>query len=53
MRRAIALSAAGLDGTSPNPLVECVLIGLVGQIVGEAITSEKARPAMTRSTNWA
>jgi diaminohydroxyphosphoribosylaminopyrimidine deaminase / 5-amino-6-(5-phosphoribosylamino)uracil reductase len=35
MRRAIAVSAAGLGGTSPNPPVGCVLIGADGQIAGE------------------
>ena len=35
MRRAIALSAAGLGTTSPNPPVGCVLLGPGGEIVGE------------------
>ncbi len=35
MRRAIALAAAGLGTTSPNPPVGCVLLDLEDQIVGE------------------
>jgi pyrimidine deaminase RibD-like protein len=35
MRRAIALSAAGLGTTSPNPPVGCVLLDTRGRIVGE------------------
>jgi diaminohydroxyphosphoribosylaminopyrimidine deaminase/5-amino-6-(5-phosphoribosylamino)uracil reductase len=35
MRRAIAVSAAGLGTTSPNPPVGCVVLGAHGQIVAE------------------
>jgi diaminohydroxyphosphoribosylaminopyrimidine deaminase / 5-amino-6-(5-phosphoribosylamino)uracil reductase len=41
MRRAIALSAAGLGATSPNPPVGCVLLGPVGRIVGEGYHERK------------
>jgi diaminohydroxyphosphoribosylaminopyrimidine deaminase/5-amino-6-(5-phosphoribosylamino)uracil reductase len=35
MRRAIALSAAGIGTTSPNPPVGCVVLGPDGRVVGE------------------
>jgi len=41
MRRAIALSAAGLGTTSPNPPVGCVLLGPSGRIVGEGYHERK------------
>ena len=41
MRRAIALSAAGLGTTSPNPPVGCVLLGQGGEIVGEGYHQRK------------
>jgi diaminohydroxyphosphoribosylaminopyrimidine deaminase / 5-amino-6-(5-phosphoribosylamino)uracil reductase len=41
MRRAIALSAAGLGRTSPNPPVGCVLLGSGGGIVGEGYHERK------------
>jgi diaminohydroxyphosphoribosylaminopyrimidine deaminase/5-amino-6-(5-phosphoribosylamino)uracil reductase len=41
MRRAIALSAAGLGTTSPNPPVGCVLIGSGGQAIGEGYHEHK------------
>ncbi len=41
MRRAIALSAAGLGATSPNPPVGCVLLGPSDQIVGEGYHERK------------
>jgi diaminohydroxyphosphoribosylaminopyrimidine deaminase/5-amino-6-(5-phosphoribosylamino)uracil reductase len=41
MRRAIALSAAGLGTTSPNPPVGCILLSPVGQIVGEGYHERK------------
>jgi diaminohydroxyphosphoribosylaminopyrimidine deaminase/5-amino-6-(5-phosphoribosylamino)uracil reductase len=41
MRRAIALSAAGLGTTSPNPPVGCVLLGPAGWIVGEGYHERK------------
>src|SRR6266699_2194364 len=44
MRRAIALSAAGLGTTSPNPPVGCVLLDLAGQIIGEGYHERKGEP---------
>jgi diaminohydroxyphosphoribosylaminopyrimidine deaminase/5-amino-6-(5-phosphoribosylamino)uracil reductase len=44
MRRAIALSAAGLGTTSPNPPVGCVLLDPAGQIVGEGYHERKGEP---------
>jgi len=41
MRRAIALSAAGIGTTSPNPPVGCVLLSPVGRIVGEGYHERK------------
>jgi diaminohydroxyphosphoribosylaminopyrimidine deaminase/5-amino-6-(5-phosphoribosylamino)uracil reductase len=41
MRRAIALSAAGIGTTSPNPPVGCVLLGPGGRIVGEGYHERK------------
>jgi diaminohydroxyphosphoribosylaminopyrimidine deaminase/5-amino-6-(5-phosphoribosylamino)uracil reductase len=41
MRRAIALSAAGLGTTSPNPPVGCVLLSPAGRIVGEGYHERK------------
>jgi diaminohydroxyphosphoribosylaminopyrimidine deaminase/5-amino-6-(5-phosphoribosylamino)uracil reductase len=41
MRRAIALSAAGLGTTSPNPPVGCVLLGTGDRIVGEGYHQRK------------
>lgn len=41
MRRAIALSAAGLGTTSPNPPVGCVILDLRGRIVGEGYHERK------------
>jgi diaminohydroxyphosphoribosylaminopyrimidine deaminase / 5-amino-6-(5-phosphoribosylamino)uracil reductase len=41
MRRAIALSAAGLGTTSPNPPVGCVLLRSGGEIVGEGYHERK------------
>lgn len=41
MRRAIALSAAGLGTTSPNPPVGCVLLDADGQIAGEGYHERK------------
>jgi diaminohydroxyphosphoribosylaminopyrimidine deaminase/5-amino-6-(5-phosphoribosylamino)uracil reductase len=41
MRRAIALSAAGLGTTSPNPPVGCVLLTPAGQIAGEGYHQRK------------
>lgn len=41
MRRAIALSAAGLGTASPNPPVGCVLLSPAGRIVGEGYHERK------------
>jgi len=41
MRRAIALSAAGLGTTSPNPPVGCVMLDPGGRIVGEGYHERK------------
>jgi diaminohydroxyphosphoribosylaminopyrimidine deaminase/5-amino-6-(5-phosphoribosylamino)uracil reductase len=41
MRRAIAMSAAGLGTTSPNPPVGCVLLDAHGRIVGEGFHERK------------
>jgi diaminohydroxyphosphoribosylaminopyrimidine deaminase / 5-amino-6-(5-phosphoribosylamino)uracil reductase len=41
MRRAIAVSAAGLGTTSPNPPVGCVMIGADNQIIGEGYHERK------------
>jgi diaminohydroxyphosphoribosylaminopyrimidine deaminase / 5-amino-6-(5-phosphoribosylamino)uracil reductase len=41
MRRAIALSVAGLGATSPNPPVGCVLLSPGGRIVGEGYHERK------------
>src|SRR6266542_5975129 len=41
MRRAVAVSAAGLGCTSPNPPVGCVLLNGEGRIVGEGYHQRK------------
>ena len=41
MRRAIALSAAGLGTTSPNPPVGCVLLDPQDRIAGEGYRERK------------
>lgn len=41
MRRAIAISAAGLGTTSPNPPVGCVLIRPDGQVISEGYHERK------------
>jgi diaminohydroxyphosphoribosylaminopyrimidine deaminase / 5-amino-6-(5-phosphoribosylamino)uracil reductase len=41
MRRAIAISAAGLGTTSPNPPVGCILLDRQGRIVGEGFHERK------------
>lgn len=41
MRRAVAVSAAGLGCTSPNPPVGCVLLNAEGRIVGEGYHQRK------------
>ena len=41
MRRAIALSAAGLGTTSPNPPVGCVLLNPQDRIIGEGYHERK------------
>jgi diaminohydroxyphosphoribosylaminopyrimidine deaminase / 5-amino-6-(5-phosphoribosylamino)uracil reductase len=44
MRRAIALSAAGLGTTSPNPPVGCVLLNPQDRIIGEGYHERKGEP---------
>lgn len=44
MQRAIALSAAGLGTTSPNPPVGCVLLDYHNRIVGEGYHERKGEP---------
>jgi diaminohydroxyphosphoribosylaminopyrimidine deaminase / 5-amino-6-(5-phosphoribosylamino)uracil reductase len=41
MRRAIAISAAGLGETSPNPPVGCVLLDFEGRVIGEGYHERK------------
>ncbi len=41
MRRAVALSAAGLGTTSPNPPVGCVILSPQGALVGEGYHARK------------
>lgn len=41
MRRAIALSAFGLGGTSPNPPVGCVILDSSGQVAGQGYHQRK------------
>jgi diaminohydroxyphosphoribosylaminopyrimidine deaminase/5-amino-6-(5-phosphoribosylamino)uracil reductase len=41
MRRAVALSAAGLGTTSPNPPVGCVVLTSPGEVVGEGYHERK------------
>jgi diaminohydroxyphosphoribosylaminopyrimidine deaminase/5-amino-6-(5-phosphoribosylamino)uracil reductase len=41
MRRAIAISAAGIATTSPNPPVGCVVLGRDGVVVGEGFHVRK------------
>jgi diaminohydroxyphosphoribosylaminopyrimidine deaminase/5-amino-6-(5-phosphoribosylamino)uracil reductase len=43
MRRAIALSAAGLGATSPNPPVGCVILGAGNRVVGEGYHERKGQ----------
>jgi tRNA(Arg) A34 adenosine deaminase TadA len=47
MWRAIALAAAGLGTTSPNPPVGCVLLGPGNQIAAKAASRNSAGPAST------
>jgi diaminohydroxyphosphoribosylaminopyrimidine deaminase / 5-amino-6-(5-phosphoribosylamino)uracil reductase len=44
MRRAIALSAAGMGSTSPNPPVGCVILAPGGRIAGEGYHQRKGEP---------
>jgi diaminohydroxyphosphoribosylaminopyrimidine deaminase/5-amino-6-(5-phosphoribosylamino)uracil reductase len=41
MRRAIAVSAAGLGATSPNPPVGCVILDAEGQVIAEGYHERK------------
>src|ERR1700691_3992290 len=44
MRRAIALSAAGIPATSPNPPVGCVVLAQDGSVAGEGYHVRKGEP---------
>jgi diaminohydroxyphosphoribosylaminopyrimidine deaminase / 5-amino-6-(5-phosphoribosylamino)uracil reductase len=44
MQRAIALSAAGLGTTSPNPPVGCVLLGVDGGLIADGYHERKGEP---------
>lgn len=44
MRRAIALAAAQMGRTAPNPSVGCVIVNQAGQVVGEGATGDGGRP---------
>ncbi|MEN3538550.1 bifunctional diaminohydroxyphosphoribosylaminopyrimidine deaminase/5-amino-6-(5-phosphoribosylamino)uracil reductase RibD [Microbispora sp. ZYX-F-249] len=44
MRRAIALAARGLGGTSPNPVVGCVVLDSSGEIAGEGFHAYAGGP---------
>jgi len=44
MRRAIALAAAQLGRTAPNPSVGCVIVNHDGVVVGEGATGDGGRP---------
>ncbi|GIH59524.1 bifunctional diaminohydroxyphosphoribosylaminopyrimidine deaminase/5-amino-6-(5-phosphoribosylamino)uracil reductase RibD [Microbispora siamensis] len=44
MRRAIALAARGLGGTSPNPVVGCVILDPSGQVAGEGFHAYAGGP---------
>ncbi|MEV4297409.1 bifunctional diaminohydroxyphosphoribosylaminopyrimidine deaminase/5-amino-6-(5-phosphoribosylamino)uracil reductase RibD [Microbispora rosea] len=44
MRRAIALAARGLGGTSPNPVVGCVILDPSGEVVGEGFHAYAGGP---------
>ncbi len=41
MRRAIALSAAVVQPTSPNPVVGCVVLDAVGSVAGEGVSEPR------------
>ncbi|WP_239100955.1 bifunctional diaminohydroxyphosphoribosylaminopyrimidine deaminase/5-amino-6-(5-phosphoribosylamino)uracil reductase RibD [Microbispora amethystogenes] len=44
MRRAIALAARGLGGTSPNPVVGCVVLDPSGEVAGEGFHAYAGGP---------
>ncbi|GAA4580484.1 bifunctional diaminohydroxyphosphoribosylaminopyrimidine deaminase/5-amino-6-(5-phosphoribosylamino)uracil reductase RibD [Planotetraspora phitsanulokensis] len=44
MRRAIALAARGHGGTSPNPVVGCVVLDASGQVAGEGFHAYAGGP---------
>ncbi|WP_310741435.1 bifunctional diaminohydroxyphosphoribosylaminopyrimidine deaminase/5-amino-6-(5-phosphoribosylamino)uracil reductase RibD [Microbispora sp. H10670] len=44
MRRAIALAARGLGGTSPNPVVGCVVLDASGEVAGEGFHAYAGGP---------
>ncbi|WP_308169949.1 bifunctional diaminohydroxyphosphoribosylaminopyrimidine deaminase/5-amino-6-(5-phosphoribosylamino)uracil reductase RibD [Acrocarpospora catenulata] len=58
MRRAIALAAHGLGGTSPNPVVGCVVLDSSGNPVGEGYHARAGGPhaeihALRAAGDWA
>src|SRR5688572_29468713 len=44
MRRAIDLASRGLGRTSPNPVVGCVVLDAVGEVVGEGFHAKAGGP---------
>jgi diaminohydroxyphosphoribosylaminopyrimidine deaminase/5-amino-6-(5-phosphoribosylamino)uracil reductase len=44
MRRAVALAARGLGGTSPNPVVGCVVLDADGRVAGEGFHERAGGP---------
>jgi diaminohydroxyphosphoribosylaminopyrimidine deaminase/5-amino-6-(5-phosphoribosylamino)uracil reductase len=44
MRRAVALAARGHGGTSPNPVVGCVVLDASGEVVGEGFHAYAGGP---------
>ncbi|MCT9930692.1 bifunctional diaminohydroxyphosphoribosylaminopyrimidine deaminase/5-amino-6-(5-phosphoribosylamino)uracil reductase RibD [Planotetraspora sp. A-T 1434] len=44
MLRAVALAARGLGGTSPNPVVGCVILDASGEVVGEGFHAYAGGP---------
>jgi diaminohydroxyphosphoribosylaminopyrimidine deaminase/5-amino-6-(5-phosphoribosylamino)uracil reductase len=44
MRRAVELAARGLGGTSPNPVVGCVVLDVLGRTVGEGFHAVAGGP---------
>ena len=44
MAQALALAARGLNLTSPNPRVGCVIVGAGGQLLGQGHTQQAGGP---------